>query len=283
MNIHCQSCGMPIDDQDLRGSELNGSTSIDYCKYCYTDGSFTEPNATLHSMIEGSLPYLVEDGWTTENAHAMLLEFLPTLKRWSGPKGSSPALGIIVDTLPTFGIMPSPRAPWFVKLESFVLGGIAARTSNSAETDNAGHEGLIPRLWGQFTQENIPGQIPGYISGQPIYGCYTDYEDGVDGAYTLLLGTSMAPADVPILPQGLVSTSLPSADYAVFRTANGPLAQVVFDTWQHIWAWTEVAAQHGIRRTYTGDFELYDGSGSDPHVEADIYVAIQRSEDDPAE
>ncbi|MNW29003.1 putative zinc ribbon domain protein [compost metagenome] len=279
MNTHCQSCGMPIDGQDLRGSELNGSPSIDYCRYCYTAGSFTEPNATLHSMIEGSLPYLVEEGWTAENARAMLLEFLPTLKRWSGPKEPCPALGIITDTLPTFGIMPTPRAPLYVELQSFVLGGIAVRTSNSAETGPEGQEGQIPRLWGQFAQENILGQIPGYTPGQPIYGCYTDYQDGVNGAYTLLLGASMAPADLPTLPPGLVSTSLPSAGYAVFRTAYGPLAQVIFDTWQHIWAWTEAAAQHGIHRTYTGDFELYDGQKTDHHVEADIYIAIQRADD----
>jgi len=279
MNTHCQSCGMPIDGQDLRGSELNGSPSIDYCRYCYTAGSFTEPNATLHSMIEGSLPYLVEEGWTAENARAMLLEFLPTLKRWSGPKKPCPALGIITDTLPAFGIMPAPRAPLYVELQSFVLGGIATRTSNSAETGHEGQEGQVPRLWGQFAQENILGQIPGYAPGQPIYGCYTDYQDGVNGAYTLLLGASMAPADLPTLPPGLVSTSLPSAGYAVFRTAYGPLAQVIFDTWQHIWAWSEAAAQHGIHRTYTGDFELYDGQKTDHHVEADIYIAIQRADD----
>ena len=37
----CQSCGMPIDDPALRGTERGGTPSEHYCKYCYQEGAFT--------------------------------------------------------------------------------------------------------------------------------------------------------------------------------------------------------------------------------------------------
>ena len=46
----CQSCSMPIDDAALRGSEKDGSVSNEYCKYCYQQGEFLEPNMSLNEM-----------------------------------------------------------------------------------------------------------------------------------------------------------------------------------------------------------------------------------------
>ena len=48
----CQSCGMPLNDPNLLGSELNGFQSDEYCKYCYEDGAFTQPNLTIEGMKE---------------------------------------------------------------------------------------------------------------------------------------------------------------------------------------------------------------------------------------
>ena len=33
----CQSCAMPLAD-DILGTNADGSTNPDYCKYCYKDG-----------------------------------------------------------------------------------------------------------------------------------------------------------------------------------------------------------------------------------------------------
>ena len=82
--IHCQSCGMPITDGSMFGTNADGSTNEDYCCYCYPEGAFGNPNETLEEMIESCAPFLVEDGEAkdVETAKAMLSEFLPTLKRW---------------------------------------------------------------------------------------------------------------------------------------------------------------------------------------------------------
>ena len=31
----CQSCGMPIENDNQLGSNLDGSLNQDYCKYCF--------------------------------------------------------------------------------------------------------------------------------------------------------------------------------------------------------------------------------------------------------
>jgi len=84
----CQSCAMPLDSDEVKGTNADGSLSGDYCIYCYKDGAFTQ-DLTLDEMIETNLKYL--DEWnkstgrnlTVEEARAELKVFMPTLKRWS--------------------------------------------------------------------------------------------------------------------------------------------------------------------------------------------------------
>jgi hypothetical protein len=80
----CQSCSMPINQVDLQGTEADGSKSEKYCVYCYKDGKFTDPDATLEQMIDVSAK-----GWssqdpsiTYEQAKAQLGNVLPHLERW---------------------------------------------------------------------------------------------------------------------------------------------------------------------------------------------------------
>lgn len=80
----CQSCGMPLNDPNLLGSELNGSQSNEYCKYCYEDGAFTQPNLTIEGMKEICLPFMKESGMKEEEAKTILNNLLPNLKRWRG-------------------------------------------------------------------------------------------------------------------------------------------------------------------------------------------------------
>lgn len=46
----CQSCGLPIDRPELMGTEKDHSKSTIYCHYCYRDGEFTNPWATMEDM-----------------------------------------------------------------------------------------------------------------------------------------------------------------------------------------------------------------------------------------
>jgi hypothetical protein len=83
----CQSCGMPMDKDELKGTEKDGSLSNDYCVYCYADGKFTK-DMTMEEMIQMNIKFL--DQWiegtgvqmTEEEAIAELRKYLPTLKRW---------------------------------------------------------------------------------------------------------------------------------------------------------------------------------------------------------
>ena len=46
----CQSCTMPIADPKDRGTEKDGSSTNEYCKYCYQQGKFTNPRMTYNEM-----------------------------------------------------------------------------------------------------------------------------------------------------------------------------------------------------------------------------------------
>lgn len=55
-NKICQSCGMPIVSSGQLGTEKDGSTNNDYCKYCYENGEFKEktlPNPNVVHPIPG--------------------------------------------------------------------------------------------------------------------------------------------------------------------------------------------------------------------------------------
>ena len=80
----CQSCAMPMCQPELFGTEADGSRNEKHCVYCYKDGAFTTPDATLEQMIEISAK-----GWsdqdptvTFEQAKAQMQAVLPTLERW---------------------------------------------------------------------------------------------------------------------------------------------------------------------------------------------------------
>jgi hypothetical protein len=80
----CQSCGlMPLDAPESFGTNADGSKSEDYCVYCFKDGAFTYPDATLEEMIEVCAGFLADyTGMSEEKAAAKLSEYMPKLKRW---------------------------------------------------------------------------------------------------------------------------------------------------------------------------------------------------------
>ncbi|MCP1661875.1 MAG: transcriptional regulator [Methanocalculus sp. MSAO_Arc1] len=79
----CQSCGMPMSEEEHFGTEKDGSKSEEYCSYCYQDGAYIDDTITLEEMIQfcsqqisdmGIMPY--------DEAKEMTGKFLPELKRW---------------------------------------------------------------------------------------------------------------------------------------------------------------------------------------------------------
>lgn len=78
----CQSCGMPVMDPAVQGTEADGSPSDEYCKWCYQDGAYTY-EADMDDMIEGCAPFMVESaGVTYDEAVSFMGAMLPNLKRW---------------------------------------------------------------------------------------------------------------------------------------------------------------------------------------------------------
>ena len=81
--VYCQSCGMPFDEahSDLIAKETDGDDSI-YCTYCYKDGVFLNPGATVYDMIEMGVPHLAHK-IGEQAAREQLSKFVPTLARWA--------------------------------------------------------------------------------------------------------------------------------------------------------------------------------------------------------
>ncbi len=80
----CQSCGMPMGDtNELYGSEKNNEKSLEYCHFCYENGEF-KYDVTIEGMIDILIPFMLEHNKSMkeEEARNIMVEFLPTLKRW---------------------------------------------------------------------------------------------------------------------------------------------------------------------------------------------------------
>ena len=77
----CQSCGMPLDTEDVKGTEKNGSKSDEYCKYCYENGVFKDAEMNLNDMQNN-----VKSQMKTLEHHELEIQkainLLPALKRW---------------------------------------------------------------------------------------------------------------------------------------------------------------------------------------------------------
>ena len=81
MNL-CQSCSMPLNNPELLGTEKDGSSSSEYCKYCYQKGEFTHPGITLDEMKERMTKLLDKEKLPDDILEAAINR-LPHLKRWN--------------------------------------------------------------------------------------------------------------------------------------------------------------------------------------------------------
>lgn len=83
----CQSCGMPLNEPELTGTNADGSKNEDYCCYCFANGAFTT-DCTMDEMIGTCAGFVDEFNkdseikYTKEEAITTMKQFFPTLKRW---------------------------------------------------------------------------------------------------------------------------------------------------------------------------------------------------------
>ncbi|MFM2367849.1 MAG: hypothetical protein RL619_145 [Bacteroidota bacterium] len=77
----CQSCGMPLSTEELKGTEHNGIKNNEYCKYCYEDSHFKHPEMDLEKMKNAVQAHMEKEklpNYMVQRA----LKILPVLNRW---------------------------------------------------------------------------------------------------------------------------------------------------------------------------------------------------------
>jgi hypothetical protein len=79
----CQGCGMPMNKPEDFGTNADDSRNEEYCKFCYQDGKFTNPNMTMEQMIDKVAGIMAKmQGMPEDRAKEMAKGFIPKLKRW---------------------------------------------------------------------------------------------------------------------------------------------------------------------------------------------------------
>jgi hypothetical protein len=77
---------MPLNNEVI-GTNADGSKNEDYCMYCYKDGKFTN-DCTMDEMIEFCAQYVDEVNknmptpMTKDEYTQMMRQYFPMLKRW---------------------------------------------------------------------------------------------------------------------------------------------------------------------------------------------------------
>lgn len=84
MNIYsyCQSCGMPLNNEEVKGTERNGLKNDEYCKYCYENNDFKNTEINLEEMqikVKNKMEKMNQPNYLIQKA----INILPTLKRWN--------------------------------------------------------------------------------------------------------------------------------------------------------------------------------------------------------
>lgn len=72
---------MPLEKGEQSGTEKDGTKSEKYCHYCYMNGEFADPVATMEKMKKISDDALKEKGWPKPLRWLSLSGF-PRLERW---------------------------------------------------------------------------------------------------------------------------------------------------------------------------------------------------------
>jgi predicted transcriptional regulator YdeE len=139
-----------------------------------------------------------------------------------------------------------------IELPALRFAGLTARVSN-AEPE------LIGDHWRRFHADETVTHITGKANPN-VFAVYTEYESDYTGAYTLLIGYSIAPDAV--VPGGIRVVEVPAQHYAVIL-ASGEQPQATISAWQWVWA-------SALDRAYTADFDEYIAPG-----DVRLHVAVR--------
>ncbi len=74
---------MPMAKEEDFGTYNDGSSNEEFCRYCFQEGKFTEPDITLEGMVQKSVAIL-KQMQVPEAQIEQTKAFIPMLKRWRG-------------------------------------------------------------------------------------------------------------------------------------------------------------------------------------------------------
>jgi hypothetical protein len=80
---------MPLGRPEDFGTDQAGFRVNDYCRHCFADGAFTEPDISMQAMLDRCVGIMDGQGiMGAADARLLLADVMPRLKRWSVPADS---------------------------------------------------------------------------------------------------------------------------------------------------------------------------------------------------
>ena len=77
----CQSCAMPLEREEDLGTHADGSKTQEYCRYCFKEGEFTDPDVSMDQFIV-KVTEVMKGMQMPGDVIIQTQEMIPTLKRW---------------------------------------------------------------------------------------------------------------------------------------------------------------------------------------------------------
>jgi hypothetical protein len=77
---------MPLAD-GFFGTTTDGLETHEYCKFCFQDGEYLQPELTIEDMIDMSIQNMTQDlSMSHDQASELAHTVIPQLKRWKVQK-----------------------------------------------------------------------------------------------------------------------------------------------------------------------------------------------------
>jgi len=73
---------MPLRAASDHGTNADLSPNVEYCHYCYDEGSFTDPGITLEGKIKKNIAMAIKMGMSEKVAVTLANDTIPKLSRW---------------------------------------------------------------------------------------------------------------------------------------------------------------------------------------------------------
>ncbi len=237
----CQSCGMPMTEEEHFGLNADMTKNLEYCSYCFKDGDFTA-NVSMEEMVELCIPFTLEAKVFPDESTArqQMSKYFPTLKRWKKEH-----------------FKPMPYE--VVELEAKNLLTISTRISDLDPNMTV----PIGNLWMKFhsgVYQNIKNKKNPYS-----IGLYTNYEPEKFTSYDLFVGCEVTSKDDS--NKDLTEITIEAGKYAKF-IVKGNVQSDVYDFWMNLYAMD-------IDRKYGYDFEEYVDAADMNNAEIHIYISLK--------